>query len=656
MARIKSIKSNKPWGIILDKFRGGTSTLLDEARIGPDKAKESVNLIQTQDGIWKVRWGTAYYGQEISGESAIIGATEYIKTSGTRELVAVGGTTGKVFKSTDGGSWTEITGATFNVSYRPFFLQINNYLYITNGYDPLTRYDGTNLTRYTQISPPTGVGLARGAGLSAGSYTYYYQVTALNSVGETIGSTETSITTNKDRNNWVLSSNEYIDVSWSAVSGATQYQVYISTESGKEILLDSSSTTSYRDDNSVTPNEFVEVPKDNTTGAPYFSQMSLSGNRIWATKDPNNPYRVYWSGVGQYIGYFSAYYGGGWVDLEKGGRETPQYVGHYRTGKGDSAATVLCSTPEGIGAIWQITLESMSVGELTFIVPAPVKIVGTIGADAPYAVVKSGDFLTFANKRGIFELGNKENITNVLATTEKSVEIRSSYRSLNLASISKFCGYWYDAKIFFSATEGGSENDIIFIWDTERRNWSWKWTIGVRQFLEYTDSGGNTYFLAVPTTGGKLIQISEGIAGDLGQMFRTSYISGLLPVSRDKKVFVKVKDVIVELGRPKGTIKFEVLGVEKKKGFTTLVSKTITDSVSTIDFANALFSDYMFSDDDDVPTSFAQASVKKRARVRKLLNAIQFHTYSESADADYSLLSIQADGNVIPTRVPSDWN
>lgn len=655
MATIRINSRKNKWMLSLDKFKGGTSTIIDEARISPEQAKETVNLIQVQDGLWKPRWGTTYYGLEITGESSIIGASEYITSAGVRELIVIGGTTGKAYKSTNGGTWSEITGATFNTSALHYFLQINNRLYITNGVNPLTLYDGSALTRYSSISAPTGLGLARGSALSAGSYTFFYTVTALNSVGETLGATEQSITTNKDRILWSLA-NEHIDITWNTVAGATQYQIYISTESGKQVLLAYSATNSYRDNNYATPNPFVLVPDVNTTQAPSFTQMDMSGNRIWATRDPSNRYRVYMSGVSAYIGYFSAYFGGAWVDLEKGGRETPVWVGHYRTGKGDSAATVLCSTPEGVGSIWQISLEQQTVGNTSFVVPIPTKIVGTIGADSSRMAVKVGDELMFGNKRGVFKLGTKENITNVLATQEISEHIRPSYRSLNFAKSSQFCGYWYDAKVFFSATEGTGENDLIFIYDTERKNWNWKWTIGVRQFLEYTDASGLTHFLIVPTSGGRMVECGLNIANDLGQAFKTSYISGLYPIDGDKKVFAKVQDAILELGRPKGEIKFEVLGLEKKRGFASLATKTIGDTVSTINFVSSLFSNYLFGYEPNVPRTFAKATIKKRLRVRRLVNAVQFHVYSDKADTDYTILSIQLDGRKIPVRVPSIWN
>lgn len=638
--------------------RGGTNTLLDEARLGPTQAKESVNLIQVQDGLWKTKWGSAYYGIAIPGESTIDGGTEYIKEDGTRVLVAIGGTTGKFYSSDDdGASWDEVTGATFTVGNQPFFLQIGNVLYVTNGVDPLTRYNGTALVQYVERSAPTwgATPLARGAGLSAGSFELYYQVTAVNEVGETVGSTEETITINKERDAW-SGATENIVLTWNSVTGATRYQIYISDQSGREELLDDTTGTTYTDDGTKQPNPYVTVPNDNTTGAPKFRQMELSGNRIWATGDPDNPWRVYWSGVGQSLGYFSPFYGGGSVDIELGGRDRPISVVHYRTGKGDSIATVLTQTPEGRGSIWQVSLESLTVGSETFLVPTPIKIVGSVGACSAYGAVKAVDNVLFPNGRGIFALRNKAQMFNVLSTDELSAPFRPSYRSIRGQYLHKICGYFYEGKVFFSAPVGSTENDRTFIMDLERNNWNWYWDKGYRMFFEHTDVSGNTHFLAVPTSGAQLIELSENIANDLGQKFNTSWISGLYAISKDRTQFAVIPEVIFELGRPKGVIKVEVLGIEKKRGFTTLATATIRDTVSNVDFANALFGDFAFSDDDETPTTFAQATKKKRVKVRKQLNAIQFRVSSETADTDYTLLSITAKGTIIPTKPPSSWN
>ena len=215
--------------------------------------------------------------------------------------------------------------------------------------------------------------------------------------------------------------------------------------------------------------------------------MEMSGNRIWATGDPDNPYRVYFTGVGQYLGFFSPFYGGGYIDLEKGGRETPVRVVHYRKGSGDSMATVLCSSPDGLGSIWQVDINSNTVDNFTFAIPMAYKIVGSIGSNATFSVVKAKDNIGFANTKGVFFLRNKPQMLNILTTDETSQPIRPDYRSLNQSQIGNLCAYYYEGKIFFSASEG-STNDIIFIYDLERNNWTYKWSRGVKRFFEYLET------------------------------------------------------------------------------------------------------------------------------------------------------------------------
>jgi hypothetical protein len=640
--------------ITIDNFKGGSNSLVDEARMDKKYAVESVNQWQVQDGLWETRPGFAYFGASIAGESSIDGAGEYLKSDGTTELIAIGGTTGKVWKSVDGGAWSEVSGATFTVGNKCFFIQVGGYLYITNGIDDLARYDGSTLSKYTELDPPENLGLARGAGLSAGSYTYYYQVTAVNSIGETQGCSEVSITVDKDRETWT-DADEIITVTFDAVAGATRYNVYLSDESGYEVYLKSTAATTYVDDGSDPPNPYIEVPDDNTTSAPKFTQMELSGNRLWATNDPDNAYRVYFSGTGQYMGFFSPFYEGGYIDLEKGGRDTPTGVVHYRTGKGDSIATVLCSSPDGSGSIWQVELTSTTVGDVTFIVPAAFKIVGSIGSDAPRGIVKARDNILFPNKKGVYALRNKEQMYQVLATDELSAPERPRWLNLRGSAISQICSYYKDGRVYFSVPDGSDENSKIVIFDMERGNWNWAWSVGVRQFLEYTETSGTTKFLAVPTSGNRLYEISDSVIGDFGSPFYQSYISPLLKVSENYTDVYKVREAIVELGRPKGTVQFEITGIEKTKGFSNLGSTTITNFGSNSGIGTDAMSDFKMSDSNSVPETYTQATVKKSIRLSKRVYAIQFKVYSNSGDTKYTILGLQARGYLLPGRSPSSW-
>lgn len=658
----------KKYLLSIDKFKGGSNSLLDEARMGKEYAVNATNLIQDQDGIWTTRWGTKYYGAEYALNPD--GASEYVTSTATTELITIAN--GKAWKSTDGGAITEVTGATFTAGLPCYFMQIAGFLYIANGTDPLARYNGTVLTKYTALATPTGLAASRVAsGLTSGIYPYYAEVTALNDVGETVGSTEASITVNKLRDNWT-STTDKVDWYWNAVSGVSRYQLYLSDESGDETLLASieGTATHFVDDGTLAINPYVIPSLTDTSAAPKFKSMVVSGNRIWATNDSNDLYKVYFSGTGQFLGNFSDFYGGGWINLEKGGRELPIAVKHYQTGQGDGSPTVLCNTPDGRGAVWQLLISTATVGTTSFSVPSAIKVVGSFGTESILGVVNTGNDIAFPNRKGWFSLGPQTGYFGLLRTSEKSSIIRPYWRNLISNKVSGICSYFYDAKIFISVPTSSAGNDKIIVFDTERGNWAVDWTIGAKQFFEYTDSSGNTHFLYIPTSGTKIIELSSNYLNDLGAVFNQSYLSPLIPVSEDKTDVFSLQEAVVELGRPKGSINFGILGIGKDGSFSNIASTTITSFGSNTGVGTDLAGEFYASETQasvsggagawaiyllDAPSVFAQATTRRGIRKKSRLYAIQFKVSSTTADTSFSILSIQARGTVISRKMPSNW-
>ncbi len=428
--------------------------------------------------------------------------------------------------------------------------------------------------------------------------------------------------------------------------------------------------TNFTDNGTNDLNHYIEVPDDNTTGAPKFISMAVSGNRIWATNNSGDMYKVYFSGTGNFIGTFSDFYGGGWINLEKGGREIPVAVKHYQSGTGTGVATVLAKTPDGRGAVWQITISSATVGDTSFSVPSATKVVGSFGTESVLGVVNTPNNLAFPNRKGWFDLGAEKNYYGVLRTNEKSQNIRPYWRSLSGAGMDSVCAYYYDAKIFISVPTSNAGNDRIIVWDDERSNWSVDWSFGAKQFLEYTDTGGNTRFLFIPTSGTRLIEISENILNDFGGAFTQTYLSPLLPVSKVKTDIFSLKEAIVELGNPRGAINFQVLGIGKDNSFSTIATATITDFGSNTGIGTDLFGEAYFSETQvsasggagswaiyllDAPSTYTQSTVKKAIRKRAKLYNIQFKISSTTADTSFTILSFQAKGSVVRRRLPSSW-
>src|SRR5207245_1730748 len=95
--------------------------------------------------------------------------------------------------------------------------------------------------------------------------TYFYEITALDGVGETAGGTEASVL--------VSGSTGSVAISWTAISGATSYHIYRGTASGAENLYYTSST-----------NSFTDTGGTGTSGGPpattsaYINKVAASGD------------------------------------------------------------------------------------------------------------------------------------------------------------------------------------------------------------------------------------------------------------------------------------------------------------------------------------------------------------------------------------------
>jgi len=99
---ITGSRTKTPLKLIIDEFKG-LASLLDDVILGRKFAKEALNLILVQDGRWKTRWGTAYYGSALPGGVKFVACGIFEKTDGTQEKVAIGND-GKAYKSVDQGA------------------------------------------------------------------------------------------------------------------------------------------------------------------------------------------------------------------------------------------------------------------------------------------------------------------------------------------------------------------------------------------------------------------------------------------------------------------------------------------------------------------------------------------------------------------------
>ena len=129
-------------------------------------------------------------------------------------------------------------------------------------------------------------------GASGGTITQNYKITAVTDAGEeSVASAVAGAANAFPSSEWV--SGDHIDVSWTAVTGAAEYNIY-KESSGYFGLVGVSTTTSWRDDN-FDPDTQLTPPEANNpfTGTNYPSNAAFHQQRLWFGGPDENPQTFY---------------------------------------------------------------------------------------------------------------------------------------------------------------------------------------------------------------------------------------------------------------------------------------------------------------------------------------------------------------------------
>lgn len=646
--------------LTLSSFRKGVISLIDKSRLPKDALEEATNIFLYEDGQPGLRPGTNWFGS-VSPNSTAIDGFDYFDFAGVIHLVMVAG--GNVYRSTDdANTWTLCSGATMTAGVQVNMNQNNNFLYLTNGVDNIIRYDGsTTLQTYTPLTTPVAPTLAK-TGLAATSFTVYYKISAVNTIGYTIASAAASIQVSLQRDSWDSVTNFVTLTLPSPQATQTRADIYFSTNNLDFYYLDSiiSSTgtpnVTYKDDGSAILSPGTIAPVGNTTQGILAAELTNVGSRQYGVRDPGNRYRIYFSGAGTNAGSFSDAYDGGYLDWQPGGKFIPIKVEDYRDGKGTPLATVWCKSADGQGSVLQMSLDTLTVGDISITVPSAYQLPGSRGTPAPGSVVNVLNDYFFYNSQAFYNLGSRAQFLNLLSTDEASANIRPTVRQISSAGEANIASVYFDAKVYFSVPYGSTTNNATIVYDTERKAWlPTAFTIGFKKFLRYTDTTSTRRLLALKPGDNRLTEINVATQGDYGLAFQSSLVTGLYPTLKDRFEFQFTEEAEIELSNPQGTINVELLGIERTKGFSSQKSNTIVATTTPYGWDSFLWDTTLWDDTTLVASIFSQASVKNYFPVQKELNAIQWRITTNSLAASYVLRTLQTWGTATEAGHPQSW-
>lgn len=555
----------------MGSFIRGLDTLVSNTQIRADELSDAVDIIIIEDGkVQCPRDGQSYYGN--SSGTKTTGLFPYYKSDGTKQLLRISGT--KLQKlNTSTSDWDDISGYTYTTSLNTQAVMAYDRLYLVNGIDPLTYYDGTSIQSFTAISAPSAPTVTRTG--SAGSYTFSYKISAVTAVGETTPSPAGSTTLNVS----TLDTSNYMTVSWSAVTSAIGYNVYGRKDGSWYFLtyVEGNSSTSYIDKGTATPQEVFTPYESNTTGGPIGKYIALYKDTIFIFGDPNNPSRAYYSGGGDKINDFSMANGGGFIDISKND-------GQLGTGMIVFKNSLIIFKEE---SIYQFSFTTSGL-------PQVEQVSASIGCIAPRSIITVENDIFFVSRRGVFTIGNEAGFAfDVLRTNELSSRIRSVFKNIEPSRLKDVAAIYVQDQdknlAIFSYTEiGSATNSKAIVYDRERLAW-YKWTnISANCFTSYRDTDESVVYLYGDDSGGYVKQILSG-TDDFGSSIR-GYFRIKSESFKELHRYKTLKNVHLTVRKPTGSIICRI--------YVDGVSNEFTANIGTIspqiNFGHYLLSKFLF--------------------------------------------------------------
>lgn len=592
-----------------------------------------------------------------------IDGVDYFDYDGAIHLVAASG--GTIYRSTDDAqTWSACTGATYTPGSPVNMNQSGTYLYITNGIENIIRYDGsTTLVTYTGLTTPAAPTVVE-TGLATTGFTYYYKVARANTVGFSVASAaSTVVESSVPRDSWDDTTNFATVTTPNGTSTQTRWDIYISENNVDYYYIASvtstdSAASAYKDNGTAIPVPGTEAPTEDTSQGPLVEELTNVGSRMYGVRDTENRYRIWFSGSGNFQSSFSPAYDGGYLDWQEGGKYIPVKVEDYRDGKGTPLATVWCKSADGQGCILQMSLETLTIADISITVPSAYKLPGSRGTPAPGSVVNVLNDYFFYNSQAFYNLGSRAQFLNLLSTDEASANIRPTVKQISTAGESMITSVYHDAKVYFSVPYGASANNHTAIYDTERKAWLPKaFTIGFNKFLRYTDTTGTNRLLALGVGDSALSEISSTIVGDYGEAFTSTLNTGLYPVAKNRFEFQFTEEGEIEFSNPVGTVNIELLGIERTEGYSSVETKTVevTSVTTSVSWNTFAWNTTAWNDTSEVPETFSEASVKRFFPVQKELNAVQWRITTTGRGDKYVLRSLQTWGTPTQAGKPTEW-
>lgn len=635
-------------------FIGGLNTQLRQIEIKDTELAQADNLKLVGKGVPTKREGTANYfstspsiatgSQRVRG---LKGALFASGPSGVNELLALSDY-GFLVKQ-NGSSFSLIMGASYASGYNANMVQIYNNVYVVNGLNALTKYNGATIFPFTMLGRVTGITATNLSGVS-GTFTRSFRISAFNAVGETLASPipvlETAVTVPNTPQDLTQTT---IRLQWSGAlpsTAVTGYGIY-GVDSGDERLITTvdPSTTRYDYNGVPDPSSLVFPASADTTAGPIAKYVIAHKDKLVLGNINGFPSQIMWSGGGANVDKFNWRYGGGYIDIDKD-------AGDVITGLIEFQDAIIVFKER---SIWQVTLAASGA----LVVPTVKMIMRGIGCVSHKTIRYVENDVFFLSRKGVYTLGNEANyVANVLRTNELSAKIRPIFQTLSPTQLLNTCAVYQDNKYRLAFPTGvSSVNTKEIIYDRERLAWMGPNTYPAAPgtYEVYYDGNGNEKLLWGDSNDTYVTDFSSSYPNDKGVKIQTALLTKKTSINENFK-FKYFKKVYSNWRNIFGTPFVNIILETRDGSVGSAQTFTISASNAGVGWGFDRWGTFKWGTSSGAGSSAASNDLVKQTQVNKAGRTLQVEITTTGNNDKYELLALQIVAQELSDGVtPSSW-
>jgi hypothetical protein len=632
-----------------NNFRGGLNTLLKQTEIKDNELAQADNLKLVGQGVPTKREGTANFfltgtsvatgSQQVRGLKGVLFASG---ASGINELLALSDY--GILVKRNGAVNTEIPGASYASGYNAEMVQSFNNVYIVNGFNNLTKYNGVTISSFTQLSRPTSVLVTNLSGVT-GTFERSFRVSAFNAVGETVASDAVLVSfTPQDLTNTT------IRITWASSSPASLvlgYGIY-GIDQGDERLITTvdNSTLQYDYKGVPDPSQLVFPPAADSTTGPVAKYIESYQDKLVVGNIIAFPSRIMWSGGGSNIDKFNWRFGGGYIDIDKDS-------GDQITGLKVFQDAIVVFKER---SVWQVTLSVSG----SLVIPTVKLVIRGVGAVSHRTIKHVENDVFFLSRRGVFTLGNEANyVANVLRTNELSAKIRPLFATLSTQQLQSACAIYQDNKYRLSFSTGGSAmNTKEIVYDRERLAWMGPHIYpAVPSVYEvYYDGANAEHLLWGDSNDNYVTEFSSSNSDDKGVKIQTALLTKKTSFGSPFG-FKQIEQLMTNWRNVYGSPNVNVILETRDGAVGSAESFSISTAFSGVGWGFDKWGTAKWGSTQGAGSSQGSNDLVRRTYIAKAARTVQLEITTTGNNDKYELLGTQLRARPLSDAIiPSTWN